>query len=347
MASPDTLSETPEAASAQVEPDQQGPPLSATLQLWVSKYALFLAWAIFIVVFSILRPNVYPTLANLSSILGTQSVLVFLALGLMIPLIAGDFDLSVASTLTLSSLTVAVLNGQQGMPIGVAVLAAIVVGLITGLANGLLTVYVGIDSFIATLGVGTMVGGISLWISDGATVGGVSQSLVSATIGGKILGIPAQFYYGIGFALLLWYALRFMPFGRRLLIAGRNREVARLSGIAVGRMRIGAFMFSGFCGAIAGILAAGTSGAADPLSGAQLLLPGFAAAFLGATAISPGRFNVWGTVASVYFLVSGITGLQLLGVGSFVQDLFYGATLIIAVGLSIVVSRSKAVSRMS
>ena len=100
---------------------------------------------------------------------------------------------------------------------------------------------------------------------------------------------------------------------------------ARSAGGIDGLRRIAAF---------GGVLYAGTSGAAGPTSGLELLLPAFAAAFLGATTINPGRFNAWGTVIAVYFLVTGITGLQLLGAQSFVQNIFYGGALIAAVSFS-------------
>jgi ribose transport system permease protein len=90
-------------------------------------------------------------------------------------------------------------------------------------------------------------------------------------------------------------------------------------------------------GAIAGILYVGTVAAADPNSGLSFLLPAFAAAFLGATSINPGRFNPWGTMISVYFLVTGITGLSILGVSTFIQDLFYGGALVVSVTLSQIV----------
>jgi ribose transport system permease protein len=86
--------------------------------------------------------------------------------------------------------------------------------------------------------------------------------------------------------------------------------------------------------AVAGILYTGMTGSADPLSGMTLLLPAFAAAFLGATSIVPGRFNPFGAVISVYFLVTGITGLTMMGVNSYVQNMFYGGGLVIAVALS-------------
>ena len=114
-------------------------------------------------------------------------------------------------------------------------------------------------------------------------------------------------------------------------------EVARLSGIRVDLVRASTFLASGFLGSVAGVLSVGTLGAADPNSGLNYLLPAFAAAFLGATSIVPGRFNPIGSVIAVYFLVTGITGLSIMGVSTFVQDLFYGGALVIAVALSQVV----------
>jgi ribose transport system permease protein len=134
--------------------------------------------------------------------------------------------------------------------------------------------------------------------------------------------------------MLIWYVFDFTPAGRRLLIVGRDRNVARLSGLRVTRTRIGALMAAGVIASFAGVLSAGTSGGADPTSGTALLLPAFAAAFLGATTIQPGRFNPWGSFIAVYFLATGIAGFQILGVQSFVQNLFYGGALVVAVALS-------------
>jgi ribose transport system permease protein len=115
---------------------------------------------------------------------------------------------------------------------------------------------------------------------------------------------------------------------------GRGRRVARLSGVRVSRVRFGAFVVAAAISAVAGVMYAGTSGGADPSSGATFLLPAFAAAFLGATSIVPGRFNPWGALIAVYFLVTGITGLQLHGAESYVQQLFYGGALVAGVALS-------------
>jgi ribose transport system permease protein len=298
------------------------------------RYALLGAWLLVIVVFGVLRPDTFLTSANFESILGSQAVLVVLTLGLLVPLTAGDYDLSIAGTLTITSMIVAVLNVEHDVGIGVAIAAAIGAGVLIGVVNGALIVGVGLDAFIVTLGTSTLLQGLTFWISSSQTVGGISQGLVNAVIGHRLLGIPLEFYYGLALCVVVWYAFDHLPLGRRLLFVGRGRSVARLSGLDVRRLRFSAFVVSGTVSAIAGIMYAGTTGAADPTSGTSFLLPAFAAAFLGATSITPGRFNAWGSFIAVYFLVTGITGLQLLGVQSFVQQLFYGGALIVAVVLS-------------
>jgi ribose transport system permease protein len=299
--------------------------------------ALPIAWVAVCIVFGILRPDTFLTSANLSSILASQAVLVVVTLALIIPLTAGDYDLSVASIVGLSAMLVAILNVNLGWPVGVALLVALLAGLLVGLVNGAVVVLLQIDSLIVTLGMSTFVTGIVLWISGSNTVSGVSQNLVRPIIVWRLLGVPLEFFYALGVGLIVWYVFRYMPVGKRVLVVGRGREVARLSGIRVGTVRWGATI-----AAFGGILYAGTSGAAGPSSGLELLLPAFAAAFLGATTIQPGRFNAWGTLIAVYFLVTGITGLQLMGAESYVQNLFYGAALVLGVAFSQVVRRRRA-----
>jgi ribose transport system permease protein len=304
---------------------------------WFERFALLLVWAATIAVFGYLRPDSFLTWSNFATILGSQSVIVVTALGLIVPLTAGDYDLSIASNLTFAGTLLAALNVNAGLPIGVAVAAALASGLLLGLVNGFFVLYFRMNSLIVTMGVGTFMHGVTLWLGDQQTISGVSDALVDAVIVTRFLGVPLGFYYALILCALLWYALSYTTVGRLLLFVGRGREVARLSGIAVDRVRLGGFLCSGLMGAIAGVLYVGTTGAADPSSGLTFLLPAFAAAFLGATSMNPGRFNPWGTLISVYFLVTGITGLSILGVSTFVQDLFYGGALVIAVTLSQIV----------
>ncbi len=300
----------------------------------VERFGLIIVWLVTIAVFSFLRPTSFFTWPNLSTILGSQAVLVVATLGLIIPLTAGDYDLSVASTLTLSSMIIGVLNVTRGVGIGWAIAAALTMGVIVGVINGFFITVFRINSLIVTLGVGTFLNGITLWISNSMTISGIAPELVQAVIVNRLFGIPLEFYYGLALCCIIWYVFEYTSIGRRILFVGRGREVARLSGINVDRVRRGCLIASSVLGALGGVLYAGTTGAADPTSGLSYLLPAFAAAFLGATTINPGRFNPWGATIAVYFLVTGITGLIMVGINTFVQDLFYGGALVLAVTLS-------------
>jgi ribose transport system permease protein len=301
---------------------------------WLERFALVLVWATTIAVFGALRPESFLTWSNFSTILGSQAVVVIITLGLIIPLTAGDYDLSIASCLTLAGTVLAVLNVRHGVSILGAILAALAVGAAVGFVNGFFVIYFRINSLIVTLGIGTFIHGITLWLGDQQTISGVSEGLVTAVIVTRLLDVPLGFYYALALCTAIWYVLSYTALGRRLLFVGRGREVARLSGIRVDRIRWGCLVVSGIIGGMAGVIYVGTTAAADPSSGLTFLLPAFAAAFLGATSVNPGRFNPWGAMISVYFLVTGITGLSILGVSTFVQDLFYGGALVIAVMLS-------------
>lgn len=303
------------------------------------RFGVVFAWIIVVIVFSIIRPENFPTASNFATLFASQVPLGLVSLALLVPLVAGDYDLSVANTLTLSGMVVAVLNVQLGWNIWAAMGVALAVGLAIGLLNGVICVFGDIDPFIVTLGTGTFIAGITLWISSSTTVSGVSPGLVNAVVVDRLGGISLEFFYLIIVAIIVWYVMDFTPPGRRSLIVGKGREVARLSGLHVRRIRILSFVTAGLVSAFGGIVLTGTSGSADPTAGTTLLLPAFAAVFLGSTTLYPGRFNPWGTLVAVYFLTTGINGLALLGVSTFVQQLFYGGALVIAVVLSSVAGR--------
>lgn len=301
---------------------------------YVERLGLLIAWAAIVVLFGILVPGTFLTWPNFSTIFGSQAVLVIATLGLIIPLTAGDLDLSIAQVLTLSSMVIAVLNVDHGWSIGLAIGVALLVGIVTGLLNAVFVLFFRIHSLIVTLGTGTFLHGITLWVSNSRTISGIDWSLVQAVIGTRFIGIPLAFYYAVALGAALVYVLQFTSLGRKALFVGRGREVARLSGIPVNRVRLICLVASGVFGSLSGVVFTGISGAADPNSGTALLLPAFAAAYLGATSVTPGRFNPIGSIIAVYLLVTGITGLSMMGIDTFVQDLFYGGALVLAVTLS-------------
>jgi ribose transport system permease protein len=327
-----SMTEIPFAATSGRFSSKGGAPLN--LARFAEAFALVAALLLLFALFSFLRPQSFLSWANVSTMLGSQAVLVFLTLALIIPLTAGDFDLSIAATLTLSAMVIAVLNVRMGAPLSAAIAVAILSGAMVGAINAAFILYFRIPSLIVTLGTGTFINGVVLWISNSDTIGGIDQRLVNYVVVSRLLGIPLAFYYALALAILLWYFFSYTTVGRRLLFVGRGREVARLSGIRVDRVRFLSLLGSGVISAVAGILYVGTISAADPSSGNTFLLPAFAAAYLGATSITPGRFNAFGSLVAVYFLVIGITGLNMLGIQTFVQNLFYGGALVLAVALS-------------
>lgn len=301
---------------------------------WFEKYGLLVAWAAIIVILGAFKPAQMFAWNSYASMLGSNAMVVVLTLALIIPLTTGDFDLSVASVMGLSSMLIAVLNVKLGYPIGGAIIIALLAGAAVGAVNAFFILYFKVFSLIVTLGTGYFTAGLILWVADGGTVAGVSMDLIKAVILTRVFGIPIGFYYALILTAVIWYLFQHTALGRRMLFVGRGREVARLSGVDVTRVRAGALIASGVFAAFAGVLYTGMRGVADPSSALAFLLPAFAAAYLGSTTIYPGRFNAIGAFVAVYFLSTGIMGLNFLGVDSFVQNLFYGGGLVVAVAIS-------------
>jgi len=301
---------------------------------WFERYGLLLAWGVLILLLGAVKPEQMFAWNSYATMFGSNAMIVALTLALLLPLTTGDYDLSVASVMGLSSMLIAVLNVKLGWPIAASIVVALLAGGLVGAVNALFVLYFGIHSLIVTLGTGYFINGIILWISNSATIAGVSMQLVKGVILTRVFGIPIGFYYALILAAIIWYLFQHTSLGRRLLFVGRGREVARLSGVNVNRLRAGSLIAAGVIAAFAGVLYTGMRGAADPSSSLAFLLPAFAAAFLGSTAIYPGRFNAPGAFIAVFFLSTGIMGLNFLGVDSFVQNLFYGGGLVIAVSIS-------------
>ena len=206
---------------------------------YVERLALVIAWLVVIVVFSILAPDTFFKVRNFTTMFSTQTTLVILALALLIPLTAGDYDISVAATLTFSGMVVAVLNAQHGVPIGLAIAIAIAAGALIGLINGFFIIFFEIDAFIVTLGTGTIILGLTLWLSASQTISGVSDWLSSWVVVHRLFGISYEFFYGLLLCVFLWYVFDYTAIGRRILFVGRGTNVARLSGIRVGTRALG------------------------------------------------------------------------------------------------------------
>ena len=301
------------------------------------------AWFLLIAFFIVTNPA-FRQSATLEIIIGTQATQLVVTLAVVVALIGGEFDLSVANVLGAAASGLVYFNATRGMSVGLALALVILMVLAFGALNALLVIRVGIPSVIVTLGTGTLLSGIWTGVAGSSPVNGVSSGFVSAFTS-DVLGLPVSFYVAIGIALLLWYVLQHTPGGRYFAIVGRNRDVARLAGLSVNQLRALSLIGCSLLAALAGILLVGQTGASDPTVASDYLLPAFAGAFLGSTAIRPGEFNIWGSAVAVYFLVTGITGLELDGYSGWVENVFYGGSLVVAVALTQIVARHRSRGR--
>jgi ribose transport system permease protein len=200
--------------------------------------------------------------------------------------------------------------------------------------NSLIVVRLHVDSFIGTLGMSSILLAGTEWITGGGQIAnGISPSFTA--IGQKqLFGLPLPVFYMVALAIVLWWLLEYTPVGRYLYGIGGNPQAARLAGIRIGRITTGAFLLSGLVAAFSGVVLAAQLGSASPDVGGPYLLPAFSAVFLGATQVFPGRVNVPGTLIAIFLLATGVKGLQLAGAPAYINDLFNGAALIIAVALA-------------
>lgn len=297
------------------------------------RFGVLFVWVAMIVGFSIASPHTFPTSGTIQAIAAGQQPLVFLAVGLVIVFGVGEFDLSFAATLGLSATLVAQLVVANHYAPLVAVAIALAASLGVGAINGYLIVGRRIDPIVITLGMSTLLTGIALQQSHLTSVTGLPDSMAKFS-NTQILGLPISFYYGLALTLIVAYVMFATRLGRHMMFVGANREVARLAGVRVNRIRIGAYVVSAFISGLGGVIAVAGLGGYDPSTSQNYLLPTFAAANLGAAMLVPGRFNPIGAFLGIYLLQTGIVGLQLLGVTGWISDVFFGSALIIAVAVS-------------
>lgn len=315
--------------------------VGAATGLFVERYGVIVAWIAVIVFFSVERPDTFADTATVKLILSTQTVILLAALALMLTLAVGELDLSIGSVVGFGGTLMAVLNGLHGLDTTLSLLLTVLACFAFGAINAFLVVFIGVPSIIVTLGSGTLLAGITLAISNSAVVTGISPSVITFMTKPHLFGVPTPFYCALVLTVILWFVLQHTPLGRRMIFTSESRDVARLAGVKVNAIRAAAMMATATLGGVAGIVLAGTNGAANPQSGSYYLLPAFAAVFLGSTTIIPGRFNAFGTFVAVYFLVTGITGLQYMGYAGWPEQVFYGASLVAAVTLSHLVARRR------
>lgn len=314
--------------------------------LILKNYGILFFLVLMIVVFALLMPNTFATAGNFRQILADQAIPGILALAVILPLAAGQFDLSVGANLGICTITGIVMAGS-GVPTALVILVTLGLGLLIGAVNAFMTVVIGVNSFIATLAMSTILAGLNLYLTKSSLITHAAADFSALTNTRLPGGLQVVIFYFVAIAFVLWFVLERTPFGRYLRATGLSPEAAELSGVRTKRYSAASLMIAGLLSGTAGTLLASRSSSATPDLGPEFLLPAYAAAFLGATAIRTGYFNVWGTVIGVYLLAVGANGLIILGAPTWVSHIFNGVALLIAVSAATLVQRRKKVAKMA
>jgi ribose transport system permease protein len=304
-------------------------------------YGLVILMFGLIILFSILLPNTFPTQLNVRAIISDKAIIAILSLAAMIPMVAGRIDLTVGYGIVLWHILAISLQTIYGVPWPIACLIVLSLGAFTGFLNGFLVEIAKIDAFIATLGTGTVLYALALWHTGGRQMVGVLPQGFYNINGTFVFGLPITGFYVLAITIALWIILEYTPIGRYLYAIGANPKAAELNGIPTRKFVVGAFITSGTLTALAGIILASKLRIGQASVGLEFLLPALVGAFLGSTTIKPGRVNVWGTIVGVVILAVGISGIQQFGGSFWVEPMFNGLTLLIAIGIAGYAQRKK------
>lgn len=327
----------PSLKSAALEPtaaELDSLSLSARITRSFPVFGLPLLALMLAIVFSVMLPSTFPTLLNLRATVSDKGMIALLSLAAMIPMVAGNIDLNVGYGIVLWHILAISLQSHFGLPWPIACIVVVLLGGFAGCINGWLVEVAQIDSFIATLGTGTVLYAVALWHTGGRQMVAVLPNAFYALNDTSLFGIPVIGFYVIAISVVMWLILEYLPLGRFLYAIGANPKAAALNGIPVRRCIIGTFVASGALTAGAGVLLAAKLHIGETNVGLDFLLPALVGAFLGSTTIRPGRVNVWGTIVGVAVLAIGISGIQQLGGAFFVEPLFNGTTLLLAIGIA-------------
>jgi ribose transport system permease protein len=303
---------------------------------------LFLIVIAEIAFFSAEEPTTFATMANFRTTAVSMSVLMVAAMALLFPLVGGRFDVSIGANLSTCAVACAAAMSSFGLPLGAAIIIAICVGAIVGIVNGFVVAFLGVNSFIATIGTSTILGGLLQAYTRGLPIQSDLSPALTNLGNAQLLGIPRLLLLAILACIVCWYGLTQTPYGRHLWATGTNINAARLNGLRPGMVVLTSFVVSGAFAGVAGILQVAAEGSGDPNIGTiTFILPAFAAVFLGATTIQPGRYNVPGTVLGLIFTSTTISGLELVGLSPWVTDVVNGGVVVVAIAISAQVKRGR------
>jgi ribose transport system permease protein len=264
---------------------------------------------------------------------GLQVAIVgIVAIGATIVILTAQIDLSSGSLAALTSVLMADLAKNVGVPVWAAFLLMVAMGAGLGLMNGFFSSYGRIPPFIFTLGMLAVFRGLAFLYTGGTPIFSVSPQL-EPVFYGELLGIPLPFVYLVVLYALAWFSLTYTPWGRRVYAVGGNEAAARLSGINVNRVRTSAFVVAGALAALGGVLLTARLDSGSPNYGQGMELMAIASAVIGGASLFGGIGNIWATLFGALTIVIVQNGLNLHGVASAWQNITLGAIIALAVGI--------------
>ena len=334
-----TDTKTPPASATVSIPVKPTPPVLRLLENYALPLLTVLVYAFFC--FFPLSSAAFPTMNNLNVILGSQAVIALISIAALFPLVCNYFDFSLGANAVMTQVMTAGFMSVFGMPLWLSIVLSLALGTLVGAVNGFFVTRLHMSPFVTTLGMSMLLAGLMSWFTGGKTLaGGIDPNLIKFG-STRIAGIPLVFFITLLVALVAWYFLTHTPFGRSLYAIGTNPTAAQLVGLPVTRNVWWSFVVAGFIAGGAGVLQLARVGSAAASDGGTLLFPALAAVFLGATAIRPGFFNVWGTIIGAVFVSVSVSGLALSGASGWASSVFNGVALLAAVALSTYLGRSK------
>jgi len=297
----------------------------------LARFGLLIGLALLIAVFALLKPDAFASIDNFKSTATIAAPLLILAAGLTVPLSMNEFDLAISAATQLWAAVMITFISVLGLQWGLSFTTTLVCGAIVGTLIGILVVKSRVNAFIITLGIGTVMAGLEFAIARGTTLyQDIPDSYTNIGVG-ELAGIPIAVLVAGGFALLIWVLMEKTVYGRRMRAVGGNMEAARLCGVRVDALRALGFTITGIASVVAAMIITAQSSSYYPGSALAMLLPAYAACFLGTTVFRSNIFDIAGTVVGVAFLAILQNGLLILGVPSWTGQVAQGTVLVIAV----------------
>ena len=290
------------------------------------------AFLLILFVGSLISPS-FLTERNIFNVLRQTCMLGVVSVGMTFVILSGGIDLSVGMALGFFSVVAALLyDGGQGHPLPLVILMTLTLGAVVGAFNGLIIVWRGVAPFIVTLATMAMAGGAALTVSGGKPIGGISGSYT--WLGTGFIGpVPVLVIIMLGTFLLGGLTLRYTPYGREVYAVGGNEEAARLSGVAVNRVKVITYMASGILAALGAIIFTARVTVGDPWAGRGLELDAIAAVVIGGTSLFGGVGSMWGTLLGALIISMINNLLNLLNVSPYTQGIVKGSIILIAIAL--------------